>query len=97
MGFVEVEQFSLADGITAEEFGRCDVELQAWSYINRVGLVRRTTAWGDDGGVLVVTLFSGTTEPPPVAGDKPSAGPVASFASSIDPSSYRRAVYRDVG
>jgi len=96
MGYVEVEQFSLADGVTTEEFRRCDAELQAWSYVHRAGLVRRTTARDGDGGVLVVTLFSGSAEPLAVAGDALRAAPVATFGSSIDPGTYRRAVFRDL-
>ena len=97
MGYVEIEQFSLAEGVTAEEFRQRDADLQVWSYVHRDGLVRRTTAIDGDGGVLVVTLFSSTSEPLAVAGDAPNAAPVASFGASIDPATYRRAVFGDLG
>jgi len=96
MGFVEVEQFALAAGVAAEEFARRDAALQEWTYAHRPGLLRRTTALGDD-GVLVLTLFGGTAPP---ASSVPSAdadAPLASYAKVIDPATYRRAVYRDLG
>jgi hypothetical protein len=94
MGYVEVEQFALASGVDAEEFARRDAALQAWSYVHRPGLVRRTTALGEDGEVLVLTVFHGSAAPMPASSD---ADPLASFTEAIDASSYRRAVYRDLG
>ena len=93
MGYVEVEQFKMAGGVDAEEFVRRDAALQAWSYVHRPGLVRRTTALGADGEVLVLSVFHGA-EPTPAS---PDAVVLASFTEAIDASSYRRAVYRDLG
>lgn len=95
MGYVEVEQFSLAAGVGATAFAGLDAALQSWSYVHRAGLVRRTTALGDQGEVLVVTLFSGGTAPEP-ATTAAGSGPLASFTAAIDASTYRRAVYRDL-
>ena len=61
--------------------------------MHRPGLVRRTTALGEDGEVLVLTVFHGA-EPTPAS---PDAVPLASFIEAIDAGSYRRAVYRDLG
>ncbi|HEV3212255.1 MAG TPA: hypothetical protein VGZ03_02550 [Acidimicrobiales bacterium] len=96
MGYVEVEQFTLVDGIDAHEFARRDTALQRWSYVHRRGLVRRTTALADDGGVLVLTVFGGASAPTPAATEDSGEEPLASFTAAIDPASYRRAVYRDL-
>jgi hypothetical protein len=96
VGYVEVEQFTLADGIDAHEFARLDTALQRWSYVHRPGLVRRTTALGEDRGVLVLTMFGGASVPTPTAGESAGEEPLASFTAAIDPVSYRRAVYRDL-
>lgn len=95
MGYVEVEQFALVVGVAAEEFAVRDAALQSWSYLHRPGLLRRTTALGEHGEVLVVTLFAGASAPEPVAPDE-GAGPIASFTDAIDASTYRRSVYRDL-
>jgi hypothetical protein len=95
VGYVEVEQFTLAQGVGAEEFAGRDAALQAWSYLHRPGLLRRTTALGEQGEVLVVTLFTGGSAPAP-AGPREGAGPLASFAEAIDAPTYRRSVYRDL-
>jgi hypothetical protein len=96
MGYVEVEQFALASGIDDAEFARRDAALQAWSYVHRPGLVRRTTARGEDGAVLVVSVFHGRATPPPASSSAPGADALASFTDAIDAQSYRRAVYRDL-
>ena len=96
MGYIELEEFSLAEGVGTEEFAARDADLQAWSYLHRTGLVRRTTAIGDGGAVLVVTLFSGTEPPAASASVQGAPGPQGSFAAAVDHASYRRAVYRDL-
>lgn len=96
MGYVEVEAFELAPGIDEREFARRDAELQTWSYLHRQGLLRRTTARNQDGGVLVLCIFGGATAPRPAPTDAPLAEPLASFTEAIDPGTYRRAVYRDL-
>ena len=92
MGFIEVEEFALA-GVGADEFARLDAELQAWTYVNRPGVLRRTTARSEDGDVLVLTHFGGTAPPAPPS---PGATPVDGFQAAVDPTSYRRVVYRDL-
>ena len=74
MGYVVVEQFSLKPGIGEEDFAARDEALQAWSYTHRTGLVRRTTARDDDGGVLVLTLVGGA-EAPAAPGSPPPVRP----------------------
>ncbi|HEY8081323.1 MAG TPA: hypothetical protein VIE15_04465 [Acidimicrobiales bacterium] len=95
MGSIELEQFSLRDGVGREAFCELDSALQAWSYVHREGLRRRTTAFGEGRDVLVVSVFSGWEPPPrPTADDD---GPVAAFVGAIEASTYRRAVYADRG
>jgi hypothetical protein len=96
VGYVEVEQFALAAGVGAEEFVGRDAAMQAWSYVHRPGLLRRTTARGDGGEVLVLTLHSGAGAPEPLASRSPD-DPLAAFTAAIDASTYRRSVYRDLG
>ncbi len=102
MGFIELEQFALAPGVTRDDFVVLDDRLQAWSYVHRDGLRRRTTAFGGDGTVLIVSLFSGATAPPPlvldaVAGVTRDDDPVDGLRGAIQPESYRRSVYEDRG
>jgi hypothetical protein len=95
VGYVEVEQFALVAGVESEEFSGRDAALQAWSYVHRPGMVRRTTALDDGGEVLVLTLFAGPSAPEPVVPGPPDE-PLAVFTAAIDASTYRRSVYRDL-
>jgi hypothetical protein len=91
MGRIELEQFSLVAGVSRDAFVRLDAEAQAWAYRHRAGLRRRTTALGGDGEVLVVTLLSAGAP-----ADVPE-GPPTQLAAVVDPGTYRRAVYDDLG
>jgi hypothetical protein len=95
MGCIELEQFSLRDGVGREAFCELDAALQAWSYAHREGLRRRTTAFGEGREVLVVTVFSGWEPPPRPSADE--GDPVAAFEGVIEVSTYRRSVYADQG
>jgi hypothetical protein len=101
MSYVELEQFALADGVTRASFSELDDALQAWSYTHRDRLWRRTTAFGGDGSVLVVTLFASGPVPDALGLDARSAtdhdGPVAALAGAIAPGSYRRTIFEDRG
>jgi hypothetical protein len=92
MGWIEIEAFSLVEGVDNAAFARLDDEMQAWCYLHRPRLVRRTTGRGEGTATLVVTLFGHGAPPVPV--EAPD-GPAAAFRSAIDASTYRRAVYRD--
>jgi hypothetical protein len=93
MAYIEVEQFSLRASVDREAFCDLDVAMQEWSYVHRKGLVRRTTAFGEDRDVLVLTLLFGASSPPPAQG----GDAVAAFTEAIDPTTYRRVVYADRG
>jgi hypothetical protein len=91
MGSIELEQFSLVVGTSREEFLRLDAEAQAWAYRHRDGLRRRTTAVDADGGVLVVTLLGTDAEA------REAPGPSGPLAAVVDPATYRRSRYVDLG
>jgi hypothetical protein len=102
MGYVELEQFTLAPDVTRDSFNALDDALQAWSYVHRARLLRRTTAFGDDGSVLVVTVFASGAVP--VALELDAAArvefvdePVVGLRGAIAPGSYRRSVFEDRG
>lgn len=103
MGFIELEQFALAGDVTTDAFGALDDRVQAWSYAHRVGLRRRTTAFGDDSTVLVVSVFSGSSAPGALGlddeGQSPGAAddPVAALRQAIEPGTYGRTLYEDRG
>ncbi len=62
MAVLEIETFSIAPGIDADEFRALDEAMQEWCYLNRPGLARRTTARGDNGTYVVVTLFGDASQ-----------------------------------
>jgi hypothetical protein len=102
MSYVELEQFALAEGVTRDSFGVLDDGLQAWSYTHRERLLRRTTAYGNDGRVLVVTLFASGEVPAAlgldtVAPTDRGVDPVNALREAIAQGSYRRAVFEDRG
>jgi hypothetical protein len=102
MGYIELEQFTLDQGVTADAFGVLDDDAQAWSHAHRAELRRRTTAFGEAGTVLVLTLFGGATPPAPLgfeasADAVPLADALDALRRAMVPGSYRRSVYEDRG
>jgi hypothetical protein len=57
MAVIEVETFTLVDGVSVEKFHALDEAMQEWCYLNRPGLARRTVAVDAKGKFIVVTLF----------------------------------------
>ena len=57
MAAIEVETFTLVDGVSVEKFHSLDEQMQEWCYLNRPGLARRTVAVDAHGKFIVVTLF----------------------------------------
>jgi hypothetical protein len=57
MAVLEVETFTLAEGVDAVAFRALDEQMQEWCYLNRPGLARRTTARAENGTYAVITLF----------------------------------------
>lgn len=62
MAVLEVETFSLKPEIDALAFRALDEAMQEWCYVNRAGLARRTTARGDNGSYVVITLFEDASQ-----------------------------------
>jgi len=93
---IEVEQFTLRNGVEWDEFRLLDAALQSWVYTHRPRLLRRTTAFGDNGAVLVVSLHGGTVVPEPPDSHGPDAAPLAAFDHAVDPASYRRSIWQDL-
>ena len=81
---VELTTFRLVPGVDEPSFLTADAELQA-ELSPQPGFVRRTTARREDGGWLVLTLWSSAAE----ADDAPSPVP----AGLVDAATVRRERY----
>ena len=57
MAAIEVETFTLVDGVSVEKFHALDEQMQEWCYLKRPGIARRTVAVDAKGKFIVVTLF----------------------------------------
>lgn len=62
MAALEIETFALEPGTGHDTFRGLDEAMQEWCYLNRTGLARRTTARGDNGTYVVVTLFADASQ-----------------------------------
>jgi hypothetical protein len=91
---VEIEVFSLRAGTTRETFLAVNDAYQAWSYVHRPGLARRTVAFEGDSW-LVNSFWASRKQ----AENEPSdAVPeVAAWCAAIDDSSYRRRLFKTLG
>ena len=77
---IENLTFRLASGVDEDDFLEADRKVQTELVPNLPGFVRRTTARGEDGGWLVVTLWG--------SADDANAAPAASeFMALLDPAS----------
>jgi len=86
MAVYEIEEFQLAPGVTREGFVTMDAIYQEHCYLNRPGLIRRTTASSPEGWA-VVTIWA--RDP----GEADGSSPTMAWRTSIDESTYRRRVY----
>jgi hypothetical protein len=92
MAVLEIETFSLINGVDAAEFRALDEAMQEWCYLNRTGLARRTTARNDDGSYVVITLFAEASQS--VADYyRSNDAVVASWSTAINESSRSIATY----
>lgn len=92
MAVLEIETFSLNNGIEALAFRALDEAMQEWCYLNRTGLARRTTARNDDGTYVVITLFGEASQS--VADYyKSNDAVVAAWSAAINESSRSIATY----
>jgi hypothetical protein len=92
MAVLEIETFTLVEGIDAATFRSLDERMQEWCYLHRPGLARRTTALNDNGSYVVITLFGDATQ---VTQDYQRADHpvVAEWTSAINASSISVALY----
>jgi hypothetical protein len=81
---VEVTTFRLAPGADEEAFLAADEDVQTSFSVFQPGMVRRTTARGDAGGWLVLTLW-GTTADAGAAEEASATDPAcAAFHALVD-------------
>jgi hypothetical protein len=88
---IEIETFALATGGDPATFIVQDERFQAWSYVNRTGLLRRTLARGEAGRWLVLSVWS----TPPATPDE-SSEPWRSWRTAVDQSSYQRSTFESL-
>ena len=81
MAVIEVETFTLVDGVSVEKFHALNEQMQEWCYLNRPGIARRTVAVDAKGKFIVVTLFSEVSQAD--AGYRNYAGISAEWLSCI--------------
>jgi hypothetical protein len=82
---VEVTTFRLADGVDEAAFLAADARAQTDVYYQHPGVVRRTTARGEDGEWLVTVLWGSPDDVAP---------PTPDLDALVDPASVRTARYR---
>ena len=92
MAVLEVETFTLVAGIDALAFRALDEQIQEWCYVNRPGLARRTTARGDNGSYVVITLFGEASQADSTY-YKNADAVVTAWSAAITESSRSVAVY----
>jgi hypothetical protein len=92
MAVLEVETFTLAAGVDAVAFRALDEQIQEWCYVNRPGLARRTTARGENGSYVVITLFGEASQADSTY-YKNTDAVVATWSAAITESSRNVAVY----
>jgi hypothetical protein len=91
---IEVTTFRLRAGVEETDFFTLDKAVQEEFIAAHPGFLRRTTARGNDGRWLVVTLWTGETEADhsaTLAVDDPVVG---AFMAALDPTSVESARYR---
>lgn len=90
MSLIEVTAFRLADGVDDAAFVQADHEVQTEVFNSRPGFIRRTTARGEDGGWVVITLWRSVQDADASLGSHPA---VKRFAGLVDPGTVDRRRY----
>jgi len=91
MSLIEVTAFRLADGVDDEAFVRADHEVQTEVFNPRPGFVRRTTARGEGGGWVVITMWRSVADADAPVGSHPA---MERFTRLVDPATMDRRRYR---
>jgi hypothetical protein len=81
---INVLTFRLRDGVDEAEFIAADARLQVEFANLQAGMVRRTTARGEDGGWAVITLWASAEAAEAVAAASGDNEIVAGFLALID-------------
>jgi hypothetical protein len=84
---IEIMKFRLAPGISEAEFLSADRRLQHEFAYQQPGLLRRTTARGEDGGWVVIDLWRSAADADACAARWDSDPVVAAFMAQVDGSS----------
>jgi hypothetical protein len=89
MAVIEIRTFRLADPAGEPAFLDADRRAQVDFCYQQPGLVRRTTARGEDGGWIVITLWQSASDAD-AAADRATDDPAtAAFDALVDTSSAR--------
>jgi hypothetical protein len=88
MAVVEITVFRLAEGVADDEFLSLDAAAQTEFAHLQPGIIRRTTARGDDGRWVVVTLWGSAEAADAAAAAAPSHPAGAAFLAAIDPPAW---------
>lgn len=93
MSVIEVTTFRLRPGADETAFLDADRRVQTDFYYANEGLLRRTTARGDDGGWVVVTSWASDGHAEASATRAVDDTAVNRFMSFVDPTSLREGRY----
>lgn len=88
MAIFEITTFRLADGVDEAAFLDLDARVQTEFASFQPGFVRRTTARGDDGRWVVVTLWGSVGDADACAAQAGDDAAGAAFLAAIDPPSW---------
>ncbi len=89
MSAIEIETFVLRRDLSDESFTVLDEQLTEWSYLNRPGLVRRTTARSADHAWLIETWWNCAAD-----AEAECAGEVVDrWRESVDSATYERKIF----
>ena len=92
MAQIEIEMFKLRAELSDETFLQLNDVYQEWSYLDRLGLMRRTLARFDD--LWMVETWWSITPAPSLDRSDPQ---VATWEGARNPDTYRRMEFTTVG
>jgi hypothetical protein len=90
MSVIEIQRFRLSPGVDRAAFVEADGRAQVDVAYRQPGLVRRTTASGDDGSWLVITLWVSATHA------EAAVSPLEQLASFVDGKTIETARYTTI-
>ena len=92
---MELATFRLVDGADVDAFVAADAALQHDMMVNDAGLLRRTTARGDDGWATV-TLWASPESAASSAERATTSDEGRAFSAFVDAASVRREIYEEL-